>query len=249
MLFEDEHCLAIVKPAGQFVQGSWAPSGESTLEQVVRRHLDSQDPGSVYLGIVHRLDRPVSGVLIWAKTCKGCATALLAVRATEGREGILGHRRGGRGGAAGVERPVPSRRDRGSPGTLDRLADRPGVVGSRPVSSAGIARAPASPPRGSVLAEAIQTPRGLPAGSVSGPRPVEPTSSACRRPREECPSWATRPTVPPGRFPEGSPCTPDPCACSIRSSRRHCPARGLAPGLGSRKGIILPDAQPDRNSA
>lgn len=70
VLFEDEHCLAIVKPPGQFVQGSWAPPGESTLEQVVRRHLDPHDPGSVYLGIVHRLDRPVSGVLIWAKTAK-----------------------------------------------------------------------------------------------------------------------------------------------------------------------------------
>lgn len=70
VLFEDEHCLAIVKPPGQFVQGSWAPPGESTLEQVVRRHLDPHDPSSVYLGIVHRLDRPVSGVLIWAKTAK-----------------------------------------------------------------------------------------------------------------------------------------------------------------------------------
>src|SRR4051812_28543098 len=70
VVFEDEHCLAIVKPAGQFVQGSWAPPGESTLEQVVRRHLDPHDPGSVYVGIVHRLDRPVSGVLIWAKTSK-----------------------------------------------------------------------------------------------------------------------------------------------------------------------------------
>ena len=70
VLFEDEHCLAVVKPAGQFVQGGWAPPGESTLEQVVRRHLDPQDPGSVYVGIVHRLDRPVSGVLLWAKTSK-----------------------------------------------------------------------------------------------------------------------------------------------------------------------------------
>ena len=70
LLFEDEHCLAIVKPAGQFTQGSWAPPGEQTLEQEVRAYLDPVNPSSVYLGIVHRLDRPVSGVLVWAKTAK-----------------------------------------------------------------------------------------------------------------------------------------------------------------------------------
>jgi 23S rRNA pseudouridine1911/1915/1917 synthase len=70
VLFEDEHCLAVVKQAGQFVQGSWSPPGEQTLEQAVRQHLDPDAPGSAYLGIVHRLDRPVSGVLIWAKTAK-----------------------------------------------------------------------------------------------------------------------------------------------------------------------------------
>ena len=67
VLFEDEHCLAIGKPAGQFTQGTWAPPGERTLEQAVRDYLCPADPSSVYLGIVHRLDRPVSGVLLWAK--------------------------------------------------------------------------------------------------------------------------------------------------------------------------------------
>ena len=56
VLFEDEHCLAIVKPAGQFVQGTWAPPGESTLEQAVRRHLDPADPGVGLPG-----DRPSAG--------------------------------------------------------------------------------------------------------------------------------------------------------------------------------------------
>jgi 23S rRNA pseudouridine1911/1915/1917 synthase len=67
VLYEDEHCLALVKPAGQFTQGSWAPPGERTLEQAVRDYLASADPGSAYVGIVHRLDRAVSGVLLWAK--------------------------------------------------------------------------------------------------------------------------------------------------------------------------------------
>jgi 23S rRNA pseudouridine1911/1915/1917 synthase len=70
ILFEDPYCLAVVKPAGQFTQGTWAPPGESTLEQAVRHHLDPEHPEAVYLGIVHRLDRPTSGVLVWAKTSK-----------------------------------------------------------------------------------------------------------------------------------------------------------------------------------
>jgi RluA family pseudouridine synthase len=70
ILHEDADCLAVFKPAGQFTQGTWAPPGELTLEQCVRIHLDSTNPASVYLGIVHRLDRPTSGVLLWAKSPK-----------------------------------------------------------------------------------------------------------------------------------------------------------------------------------
>jgi 23S rRNA pseudouridine1911/1915/1917 synthase len=70
ILFEDHHCLALAKPAGQFAQGKWAPPGEMTLETAVRAYLDPAAPDSVYLGIVHRLDRPTSGVLLWAKTLK-----------------------------------------------------------------------------------------------------------------------------------------------------------------------------------
>lgn len=70
LVFEDEHCLGVLKTAGQFTQGSWAPTGEQTLEREVREYLCPADPSSVYLGIVHRLDRPVSGLLLWAKTTK-----------------------------------------------------------------------------------------------------------------------------------------------------------------------------------
>lgn len=70
VLFEDEHCLGLFKPAGQLTQGTWAPPGETTLEQDVRLHLDPGSPETAYVGIVHRLDRPVSGVLFWAKTPK-----------------------------------------------------------------------------------------------------------------------------------------------------------------------------------
>jgi 23S rRNA pseudouridine1911/1915/1917 synthase len=70
IVYEDHSCVAVIKPPGQFTQGSWAPPGEITLETALREYLDPGDPGSVYLGIVHRLDRPTSGVLLWAKTPK-----------------------------------------------------------------------------------------------------------------------------------------------------------------------------------
>ena len=70
ILYEDPFCLAVIKPAGQFTQGTWAPPGEETLEQGVRRHLNPDNPAEAYVGILHRLDRPVSGLLLWAKTQK-----------------------------------------------------------------------------------------------------------------------------------------------------------------------------------
>jgi 23S rRNA pseudouridine1911/1915/1917 synthase len=68
VLDEDPHCLAVAKPAGILTQGT--PGGESTLEAAVRRYLSAERPSSDYLGTVHRLDRPVSGVVVWAKTPK-----------------------------------------------------------------------------------------------------------------------------------------------------------------------------------
>ncbi|SIN74527.1 tRNA pseudouridine synthase C [Singulisphaera sp. GP187] len=69
ILFEDAHCLATVKPGGELTQGT-SGGRETTLEARVRRYLRPDDPGAVYLGTVHRLDRPVSGVILWAKTLK-----------------------------------------------------------------------------------------------------------------------------------------------------------------------------------
>jgi 23S rRNA pseudouridine1911/1915/1917 synthase len=73
ILYEDNHCLAIVKPAGQVTthfQGQ-----EETLDRIVKRYLKDKyhKPGNVFLGIVHRLDRPVSGVLLFARTSKAAA--------------------------------------------------------------------------------------------------------------------------------------------------------------------------------
>ncbi len=91
ILYEDPHLLAVSKPAGLLTQGP--PWRGPTLEQAVRHHLAPNTPDAVYLGTVHRLDRPVSGVVLWAKTPKAARTALSPVRFSTRREGILGGRR------------------------------------------------------------------------------------------------------------------------------------------------------------
>lgn len=69
ILFEDNHCLAIAKPAPLLTQ---APPGIPSLEADVRAYLKERyhKPGHVYLGIPHRLDRPVSGVVLFARNTK-----------------------------------------------------------------------------------------------------------------------------------------------------------------------------------
>ncbi|HMC66600.1 MAG TPA: RluA family pseudouridine synthase [Gemmataceae bacterium] len=70
VLFEDNHCLAVAKPAPLLTQG--VPAGILTLEAEVKAYLRAkyQKPGNVYLGIPHRLDRPVSGVVLFARQTK-----------------------------------------------------------------------------------------------------------------------------------------------------------------------------------
>jgi len=66
ILAEDESLLAVGKPTGIATQ---APPGIDSLEMRIRAYLAGQDePGDVYLGIPHRLDRPVSGAILFAKT-------------------------------------------------------------------------------------------------------------------------------------------------------------------------------------
>ncbi|MFO0844459.1 MAG: RluA family pseudouridine synthase [Gemmataceae bacterium] len=73
VLYEDNHCLAVNKPAGLLTQG--VPQGIPTLESMARAHLKEKyhKAGNVYLGIPHRLDRPVSGVVLFARSSKAAA--------------------------------------------------------------------------------------------------------------------------------------------------------------------------------
>ncbi|NBU76637.1 MAG: RluA family pseudouridine synthase [Planctomycetes bacterium] len=73
VLFEDNHCLVLCKPAGLLTQGvtGAAPSLEEAARDYLRTTYDKK--GRIYLGIPHRLDRPVSGVVMFAKSSKAAA--------------------------------------------------------------------------------------------------------------------------------------------------------------------------------
>ncbi len=73
ILYEDNHLIAVYKPAGMLVQGDH--SGDPTLMDEVKYFLKQKydKPGNVFLGMVHRLDRPVSGIVIFGKTSKGAS--------------------------------------------------------------------------------------------------------------------------------------------------------------------------------
>lgn len=70
VLYEDNHLIVINKRSGQIVQGD--KTGDEPLSDMVKNYLKEkyQKPGNVFVGVVHRLDRPVSGVVIFAKTSK-----------------------------------------------------------------------------------------------------------------------------------------------------------------------------------
>ncbi len=70
VLYEDNHLLAVNKPAGSLVQGD--RTGDVALVAICKDYLKEKyhKPGAVFLGVVHRLDRPVSGVLVFARTSK-----------------------------------------------------------------------------------------------------------------------------------------------------------------------------------
>jgi 23S rRNA pseudouridine1911/1915/1917 synthase len=82
ILFEDNHCIAVAKPAG--VPSAHFGGREQTLDRTVKQYLKEKygKPGNVFLGVVHRLDKPVSGVLLFARTSK--AAARLARQFREG---------------------------------------------------------------------------------------------------------------------------------------------------------------------
>lgn len=73
VLYEDNHVIAVWKDSGIPVQGD--ASGDMCLLDMVKEYLKEkyQKPGAVFLGLIHRLDRPVAGIVVFGKTSKGAS--------------------------------------------------------------------------------------------------------------------------------------------------------------------------------
>lgn len=70
VIYEDNHIIIVSKTTGEIVQGD--KTGDTPLSEIVKDWIKEkyQKPGNVFLGVVHRLDRPVSGLVVFAKTSK-----------------------------------------------------------------------------------------------------------------------------------------------------------------------------------
>jgi len=70
VIYEDNHIIIVNKQSGEIVQGD--KTGDRPLSDIVKDYIKEkyQKPGAVFLGVVHRLDRPVSGLVIFARTSK-----------------------------------------------------------------------------------------------------------------------------------------------------------------------------------
>jgi 23S rRNA pseudouridine1911/1915/1917 synthase len=73
ILYEDNHLIAVNKKIGDIIQSD--KSGDESLEERIKRLIKIRDhkPGNVFLGVIHRIDRPVSGTVVFAKTSKALA--------------------------------------------------------------------------------------------------------------------------------------------------------------------------------
>ena len=70
VVYEDNHIIIVYKESGEIVQGD--KTGDTPLSETVKQYIKEkyQKPGAVFLGVVHRLDRPVSGLVVFARTSK-----------------------------------------------------------------------------------------------------------------------------------------------------------------------------------
>lgn len=70
VVYEDNHIIIVSKNSGEIVQGD--KTGDVPLSEIVKQYIKEkyQKPGAVFLGVVHRLDRPVSGLVVFARTSK-----------------------------------------------------------------------------------------------------------------------------------------------------------------------------------
>ena len=71
ILYEDNHLIALNKKSSEIVQGD--RTGDITMPDTIKAYLKEKynKPGNVFCGVIHRLDRPTSGVILFARTSKG----------------------------------------------------------------------------------------------------------------------------------------------------------------------------------
>ncbi len=102
VLYEDNHLLALEKPAGMPCVPD--ASGDESLLDWGKRYIKEayEKPGAVFLGVVHRLDRPVSGVVLFARTSKAADRLTAQFREREVEKVYLAVARGGALGEGGV---------------------------------------------------------------------------------------------------------------------------------------------------
>ena len=83
ILYEDNHVIVVFKPAGILSQAD--KSGDVDMLTIIKSYLREKynKPGNVYLGLVHRLDRPVGGVMVFAKTSKAASRLSEQIRNKE----------------------------------------------------------------------------------------------------------------------------------------------------------------------
>ncbi|MDE6238233.1 MAG: RNA pseudouridine synthase [Muribaculaceae bacterium] len=70
VVYEDNHIIIVNKKAGEIVQGD--KTGDTPLSEIVKKYIKEKynKPGNVFCGVVHRIDRPVEGLVIFARTSK-----------------------------------------------------------------------------------------------------------------------------------------------------------------------------------
>lgn len=120
ILYEDNHLLGVYKPGGLLVQGD--RTGDRTALDLAKAYVKESygKPGDVFLGLVHRLDRPASGVLLFARTSKAASRLARAFQTRQVEKVYLAVVIGAVGNDAGelvhyIERDGPTSRVAGEP--------------------------------------------------------------------------------------------------------------------------------------
>src|SRR5574344_1633147 len=83
IIYEDNHLLVVKKPCNIPVQAN--DNLDDNLLDILKKYIKEKDnkPGNVYLGLVHRLDRPVGGIMVFAKTSKAASRLSEQIRTKE----------------------------------------------------------------------------------------------------------------------------------------------------------------------